>query len=766
MTRSHVLAGLLLFAIMPAAALAADAQSYSHEITPSHSHQIESLELQFLATKNPEQRNHIVGELKTLIDAKNKPENNEEDGLASAQTGSLGGSLTGILAGSLTSSVTGNPSEDAVAVNRAVTAMLPEADSGEEAEQLLEIAAAHPADSLAGGKNLPKDTEFLVDARQAARAARRAEGDVEALADIRIDHLRKDSLGRDGLTLAHVQQVWRINSTQGARSFSPRSVMYASMSETLYMVRARVLKHSGIETEATASADEPVLERGSSMYFDSRERELHFSKLEPGDLVEVEYDLLPATELNPWAGYYARLDLFRDSFPTRLRRRVVIASESMKLYAVEHGLQPAVVRKTSDEITRIWEARDISAQAFEAFSPGASASGPYLHVSSIGSMEEFGHWYSAMLESGLELDENLRTVARQILERNLTTQQKAEAVYESVQRSTKYVAFEFGVHSYQPYSVSTVEKRGFGDCKDKAAMLVALLRAVGVPAEFAMVRTRSAGNVAAEAYSVQLFNHAMAYVPELKLYMDGTAEYAALGELPSDDQGAMAMTVDSEGKATWRTVPFSSPKANRVTREVKARLSREGQVEFASQTKFEGYFAAEQRRASESKDLAGSYRATLAQFYPTVKIAHAVAEGTARASREVDLRIEGSIDAAHGEHEVTLRSSLNTAGLMKKYAPSRVRRNPVLVPVTPSEHEVFDYELPEGAEASLPADTELHTAFGSVEVSYKRNGLKLRVETYTELIPLTVGTGDYAGFRAFCRSADEALQQEVRIVLP
>jgi hypothetical protein len=258
----------------------------------------------------------------------------------------------------------------------------------------------------------------------------------------------------------------------------------------------------------------------------------------------------------------------------------------------------------------------------------------------------------------------------------------------------------------------------------------------------------------------------VAYVPELNLYLDGTAEYAALGELPPDDQGATAMTVDAEGKATRRTVPFSAPESNRVTREVRAQLGSDGKVQFASQMKFEGYFAAEQRRSCESNDLAGSYRATLAQFYPTVKIAHAVAAGTARASREVELKIEGSIDAAHGEHEVTLRSSLNTAGLTGKYAPERVRRNPVLVPVTPSEREVFDYELPEGAEAAVPADTKLHTNFGSVEVSYARDGRKLRVETYTELVPLTVETRDYAAFRAFCKAADEALQREVRIKLP
>ena len=533
MTRRHVLAGLLWFSCLPVAVWAAPPASASAsdsaltQVSQSPVGGIESLELQYLSSKDPEQRRQALSELKAL--AKNS-------------------------AGS-----------DAGALNRAVSAMLPAADSVEAAEALLTIAAAHPAGAGAGELQ-PVDRKFLVDAREAAQAARRPSGDVEALADIRIDHLRKDSLGRDGLTSAHVQQIWRINSAQGARSFSPRSLTYAAMSETLCLVRARVLKRDGRELQAVVSADQPVVERSSSMYFDSRSRDLHFAQLAAGDVVEIEYDLLPASEVNPWAGYYARLDLFRDSLPTRLRRRVVIAPSTMKLYAVEHGLRPAVVEVQGEETTRVWEMRDIAAQAFEALSPGASASSEYLHVSTIGTMAEFGHWYNGLLEPALRLDENLRDVAAAIAARNLSTLGKVQAVYESVQRSTRYVAFEFGVHSYQPYPVALVERRGFGDCKDKAAMIVALLRAVGVPAEFAMVRTRSAGAMSRQAYSIQLFNHAVAYVPELNLYLDGTAEYAALGELPPDDQGAMAITVDADGTATLRTVPFSAPESNRVTR--------------------------------------------------------------------------------------------------------------------------------------------------------------------------------------------------------
>jgi hypothetical protein len=178
-------------------------------------------------------------------------------------------------------------------------------------------------------------------------------------------------------------------------------------------------------------------------------------------------------------------------------------------------------------------------------------------------VEEFGRWYSQLLEPGLALDENLEKTARQIAARNLTPQAKVQAVYESVKRLTKYTGFEFGVHSYQPYPVSTVQRRGFGDCKDKAAMLVALLRAVGVQADFAMIRTRAAGEMAEGAYSVQQFDHAMVFVPELNLYLDGTAESVAL--LPSNDLGAMAITVDAQGKATRRTVPVSDRMAQAQT---------------------------------------------------------------------------------------------------------------------------------------------------------------------------------------------------------
>ena len=502
MKRYFSIAALVLLSAVPVALGAASA--------PNHTDEIASLQSNYLAAGTPEQRKQFVSELKALGK---------------------------------------NSDVDVAALNSAVAAMLPAAGSTWEAEELLAIGAAIPAGQLSSGQSgnpaLAADPEFLVDARRASAEAHSANGDMESLADIRIDRVQQDSQGHDGLVLTHVQQLWRINNTRGARSFSPRTVLYSGISETLCITRARILKKDGREEAAMVSADRPVVKRDEAMYFDSRARDLRFARLQSGDLVEIEYYLLPRAEATSWAGYYARIDEFKQPFSARLQRRVLIAPSTMKLYTVARGLSPAQEREQGGDMVRIWEARGTV----------SSANQPYLHISTIGSMEEFGRWYSELLEPGLELGENLQKTAGQIASRNPTTQAKVQAVYESVKRLTKYTGFEFGVHSYQPYPVSTVERRGFGDCKDKAAMLVALLRAVGVQAEFAMVRTRAAGEMAEGAYSVQQFDHAMVYVPELNLFLDGTAESAA--PLPTNDLGAMAITVDAQGKATRRTVPAS-----------------------------------------------------------------------------------------------------------------------------------------------------------------------------------------------------------------
>jgi transglutaminase-like putative cysteine protease len=54
-------------------------------------------------------------------------------------------------------------------------------------------------------------------------------------------------------------------------------------------------------------------------------------------------------------------------------------------------------------------------------------------------------------------------------------------------KEIRYTGIEFGQASLQPALAADVIKHHYGDCKDKAAVLVAMLRAVGIPANMALL---------------------------------------------------------------------------------------------------------------------------------------------------------------------------------------------------------------------------------------------------------------------------------------
>jgi len=76
-----------------------------------------------------------------------------------------------------------------------------------------------------------------------------------------------------------------------------------------------------------------------------------------------------------------------------------------------------------------------------------------------------------------------------------------------VQDRIRYVAIELGAGRWQPRSATDTWNRRFGDCKDKASLLVSALAASGVTARPVLVCTRSRWDVDAGAPDPSQFNH-------------------------------------------------------------------------------------------------------------------------------------------------------------------------------------------------------------------------------------------------------------------
>ncbi|WP_144006850.1 DUF3857 domain-containing transglutaminase family protein, partial [Pelomonas sp. KK5] len=114
-----------------------------------------------------------------------------------------------------------------------------------------------------------------------------------------------------------------------------------------------------------------------------------------------------------------------------------------------------------------------------------------------------------------------------------TIRAKAEAPEERlrlaldfVQRDIRYFGTEMGANSHQPASADTVLKQRFGDCKDKAALLVNLLKRLDIEATPVLVSTYLRESVQGRLPSPLAFDHAIAAVrlpgQDLTLWLDGT----------------------------------------------------------------------------------------------------------------------------------------------------------------------------------------------------------------------------------------------------
>jgi transglutaminase-like putative cysteine protease len=628
-------------------------------------------------------------------------------------------------------------------------------------EAQLELAAASGS---ARPNALQADADYLVEPQALARAAlaHSSEPADLALADIRVQELLPNGLDR-----VHVQQLYCVGSDAAVDAHRVSSIRYSPSTQELKVVHARVWKQDGAVLDAQELGDRETADTYVAMYYDMRSRQLRFAGLEKGDVVELEYSLTPKLRSSAYNGYFGELVLFAGRGPSRLKRYVLLAPASQKIFVHAEKIAPAVVAAKDGLQVFAWEARSIPGLVREPRSPGITEVSPYVHVSTVGGWQELGSWYAELIRPQFTLDPWLESELKRVIQEARTEREKIAAVQEFVLRGTHYVALEFGIYSYKPYPVAQIYARRFGDCKDKASLMIALLRAAGIDAEIALVRTRSLGDVAAAPASIALFNHAIVYVPKYDLWLDGTAEYAGR-ELPLEDQGALALTVNLNGSAHLRRVPMSRAADNYTKHTIRATLSSAGVIQFSGSTVTRGEDAPGLRHdlAVREQQL-DTFRRELAEVFPTVEVDRVAVRGAEVLSSGVSVDFHGALNSFEQKRLVSLSSSWMPRSYIAALAAASTRTQDLVLPSPWTTEEEIHIALPEGAEvSSMPRDQNLSAAFGSLRLRYRKSGNEIVVQSHVEFEKERVSAQEYPAFRQFCSQAERSFRNEITVSLP
>ena len=124
----------------------------------------------------------------------------------------------------------------------------------------------------------------------------------------------------------------------------------------------------------------------------------------------------------------------------------------------------------------------------------------------------------------LEADSPLHAEIARIAEAHPLPADRAAAALRLVQEDVRYLALAMGEGGYVPASADETWRQRFGDCKGKTALLIALLRGLGIEAEAALVSTVFGDGLDERLPLLALFDHVIVRtVVEGQVYwIDGT----------------------------------------------------------------------------------------------------------------------------------------------------------------------------------------------------------------------------------------------------
>jgi tetratricopeptide (TPR) repeat protein len=629
------------------------------------------------------------------------------------------------------------------------------------------------ADRAAAAEDLAR--RFAADAEALAKGAVGEAPDGRADGTVVLLDRRVVRVHGNGLSESFVQRVIQVRTERAARDSQELYVRYSPGSQEAEIRTARLMRKGPAGelevSEATGRDDRDLSEPWAGLYYDNRAAVVSYEGLRAGDVIELQYTLADVGLRNEMADYFGDFQLIGDTSPKRRWDYTLIGPAGRTFFFNEpkvNGLSRTVEQQGADAVYR-FSVADVPRVVPEPSMPGFAEVAPYLHVSTYKSWQDVARWYWGLVEDQLTPDDNLRRAAAEATARLGGDLDKVRALHRLVLERTRYVGLEFGIHGYKPYKVTQVLTRGFGDCKDKASLLLTLLRESGIDAELVLVRTRRGGHIDPVPASLAVFDHAIVFVPALSLYLDGTAEFSGMNELPSQDQGVMVLRVGPH-TATLAETPVFPASANRAERHWRAELDGEGGAQIAEDLTISGQAAPDWRIHYQTP---GERQERLAKVwsgrFPGARLDGMSFEGIEDRNHPVAVRSRVHVPQlaeARAGGELTLPITARDGDFVRSYARLSQRRHDLQVAYPWQHEEELVFRLPAGWRVlRQPAARHEQSPFGrfDLEIAPVEAGRAVRVRSLLEVQRHRIPPSEYGAFRKFLGTIDGALGE--RLVL-
>lgn len=240
---------------------------------------------------------------------------------------------------------------------------------------------------------------------------------------------------------------------------------------------------------------------------------------------------------------------------------------TVRVKTIAENLEPT--RRLDGSMVRlVFERKDVPpADGVEHLAPPDVPRQPRIVISTGKSWGDIAQAYARLVDAQIDT-KDVEPLVRTTLQGQPDKAARAALLLAAVRRQVRYTSLSFGESALAPANCLTTLTRRYGDCKDQSTLLVAMLRAAGHEAYVALVPAGRDEEVPDDLPAVSHFNHAIVYVPgEKPLWIDPSAGFSRVGELPIGCQGRGALICASDTRNLTRT-PVAPATVNRTKSRV------------------------------------------------------------------------------------------------------------------------------------------------------------------------------------------------------
>jgi uncharacterized protein DUF3857/transglutaminase superfamily protein len=407
-----------------------------------------------------------------------------------------------------------------------------------------------------------------------------------------------------GLMTRTQRLLFRVIEESWAESWSSIEAPWSPWYEEPPKIEGRVVAADGSvhmldpKSFSVADADEEP-----NMFSDTRVMSGPLPAVAAGSVVEqvITYHSKPIL----YDGGLSERHRFGRRVETQLSRLVIDYPATLPFHLVNRTM-PEIKPARSENagvVTLVFETRNLAGLKNAEWNlPTGVSNWPYVAFSTGKSWQDAAQKYATIIEKQIGSTESLA---------KLTTTSAGDAkeplavagrLLASVLHNVRYAGVEFGEGSIVPRTPSETLEHKYGDCKDKATLLVAMLRQAGIPASVALLVAGEELDIDPETPGIGHFNHVIVVIPGANpIWIDPTDEFARAGELPDSDQGRLALIASATTTALALT-PQSPASANRTVETREFLLPEDGKSTLVETSVYSGSEERSMRRYYASHD--------------------------------------------------------------------------------------------------------------------------------------------------------------------